>query len=33
MPVTLQPDEAATIIQQFGNRKINHIGMTPHYAR
>jgi hypothetical protein len=33
MQVTLQPDEAATIIQQFGNREINHIGMIPHYAR
>jgi hypothetical protein len=26
MQVTRQPDEAATIIQQFGHRGINHIG-------
>jgi hypothetical protein len=33
MQVTLQPDEADAVIQQFGNREIKHIGMIPHYAR
>jgi hypothetical protein len=27
MQVMLQPDKTATIIQQVGNREINHIGM------
>jgi hypothetical protein len=31
--VTLQPEETNTIIQQCGNREINHLGMLPHYAR
>ena len=33
MQVTLQPDEADAVIQQFGNREINHIGMIPRSAR
>jgi hypothetical protein len=33
MQVTLQPDEAGAVIQPFGNREINHIGMIPHSAR
>jgi hypothetical protein len=33
MRVTLQPEEADTIIQQFGEREINHIGVIPHHAR
>jgi hypothetical protein len=33
MQVTLQPDQANAIIQQFGNREITHIGMIPHHAR
>jgi hypothetical protein len=33
MQVTLQPDEADAVIQQFGNREIKHIGMIPHHAR
>jgi len=33
MQVTLQPHEADTVIQQFGDREINRIGMIPHHAR
>jgi hypothetical protein len=33
MQVTLQPDEADAVIQQFGNRDINHISRIPHSAR
>jgi hypothetical protein len=33
MRVTLQPDEADVVIQPFGNREINHIGIIPHAAR
>jgi len=33
MQVTLQPDEADALIQQFGNREIDHLGMIPSCAR
>ena len=33
MQVTLQPNEANAVIQQLGNREIDHLSMIPHYAR
>jgi hypothetical protein len=33
MEVTLQPHEAETVIQQFGDREINHTGIVLHHAR
>jgi hypothetical protein len=31
--MTLQPDEADAVIQQFCDREINHISIIPHSAR
>jgi hypothetical protein len=33
MQVTLQPDEADAVIQQFGDREIKRIGMILRHAR
>jgi hypothetical protein len=31
--ITLQPEEADAVIQEFGNRKVDHVVIIPQHGR